>query len=75
MRLERRYGSSELARRVVGAVAVDDPGSVSIHRDDDRVVFEVGGDDPASIRATLDDLIACLGAAERTAGIVKAPGR
>jgi hypothetical protein len=75
VRLERSYGSDDLAARVVGAVAVDDPGTVSILRRGDRVVVEAEGEDPASLRRTLDDLIACLGAAERTAGIVKGTGR
>ena len=60
---------------MVGAVSVDDPGTVVIHRTKDRVVLEVSGSDPASVRRTLDDLVACLGVAERTAGLIKKSGR
>ncbi|HEV2166020.1 MAG TPA: KEOPS complex subunit Pcc1 [Thermoplasmata archaeon] len=75
VRIARSYGTADLAERVVGAVSVDDPGAVEIARSRDRVVLEVRGTDPASVRRTLDDLLACLAAAERTAGFVKKPGR
>jgi hypothetical protein len=60
---------------VVGAVAADDPTSLSIERTEDRVVIEVLGVQPASVRRTLDDLVACLGVAERTAGFIKRTSR
>ncbi|MCI4359670.1 MAG: hypothetical protein L3J95_04520 [Thermoplasmata archaeon] len=56
-------------------MAVDDPGSLSIRRTEDRVVIGVEGSNPASLRRTLDDLLACLGVAERTAGLVKRSSR
>ncbi len=59
----------------MAAVSVDDPDTVTIRRSGDRVLVEVEGEDPAALRRTLDDLIACLGAAERTAGIVKSTGQ
>jgi hypothetical protein len=71
VRLERHYGSAELAQRVVGAIAADDPTTHTLHRRGDLVIIEVEGNNPATVRATLDDLIACVGVAERTAGIVK----
>ena len=71
VRPERRYDDPDLAARVLAAVSVDDPEAVAMYKIGDRLVFEVSGTSPASLRTTLDDLIACLGAAERTAGILK----
>jgi len=71
VRLERRYDDPDLAARVLASVSVDDPGAVAMQRNGDRLVFEVSGRSASTLRTTLDDLIACIGAAERTAGIVK----
>jgi len=66
IRLERRYRSHPEAERVWRAVAADNPGYVSGHVDADRLVIEAASPSAASLRMTLDDLIACLAAAERS---------
>ena len=75
VRLERRYRSASEAEAVWRAVAADDPGFVSGHVDGDRLVIEGASPSAASLRMTLDDLIACLAAAERSLEAAGPPRR
>jgi transcription factor Pcc1 len=67
--LTRRYPTPALAEAVVEAVAPDDAGFVTATREGDRVTFRVVSNEPRSARATLDDLLAGVAAAERTAAV------
>jgi hypothetical protein len=69
VRLERRYASPDVADRLRRALEADQAGRVHAERDGANLSFTLSSDDPGSARATLDDLLACLGAAERTLGI------
>jgi hypothetical protein len=58
----------EEAQRLRAAVAADNPSFVGIDVEGNDLVVRVRSDSPASARATLEDLLACLGAAERAGG-------
>lgn len=73
VRLERRYPSRALAARIWRSVVADNPGFVSGRLTGDRLVIEVSHPSPASLRATLDDLIACIAAAERAGPVARPP--
>jgi hypothetical protein len=66
VRLERRYRSRSEAERVWRAVAADNPEFVAGAVDGERLTITASSASPASLRMTLDDLIACLAAAERS---------
>lgn len=55
--------SPEEARVLWDAVRADDPGSVEGRIDGDALVITAGPDPMPTLRATLDDLLACLQAA------------
>ena len=73
VRLARSYRSASEAERVWRSVQADNPGFVSGRLEGSRVTIELSGTNPASLRMTLDDLVACLAAAE-TAGEAAGPG-
>ncbi len=64
--LRRHCASPEEAARLAAAVAADDPGSVRVAQEGTDLLLEVRSPSPASARTTLDDLLACLTAAEGT---------
>lgn len=66
MRLERRYASAAQAQRLWRAIATDHPEYVTGGVDHERLVLEVRGPSAASVRMSIDDLLACLIAAEAT---------
>ncbi len=74
VRLERSFPSEAIAERIVRALAVDDPGTFRVEREGRRVVLEVSGPTAGAVRRTVDDLLAGVLAAERTAGLGR-PGR
>ncbi|HTZ61866.1 MAG TPA: KEOPS complex subunit Pcc1 [Thermoplasmata archaeon] len=62
----RRRCASELeARRLAAAVAADNPPYVHVAVEDGALVVRVRAPTAGSARTTLDDLLACLAAAER----------
>ena len=65
--VRRRCASAAEAERLRGAVAADNPAYVSVAGEGSELVVRLTAPSAASARATLDDLLACLGAAERTA--------
>ena len=69
MSLRRRYGSVAEARRLASALEADQPAHVTWHVRGRILEFTFSGPTPESARATGDDLLACLSAAERTAQI------
>lgn len=64
--LRRHCASAEEAGRLAAAVAADDPGSVRVAREGSDLLLEVRSPSAARARTTLDDLLACLTAAEGT---------
>lgn len=64
MRLERRYASAAQADRLLRALAADQPEYVHAEHEGAVVRFTVEGASAASLRATLEDLVACLQSAE-----------
>ncbi len=74
VRLSRTYPTGPEAERVAAAVGADNPAFLRLRVEGARLEIELGPSTPASARATLDDLVACLNAAERAAAAVRAPG-
>ncbi len=70
--LGRRYASPEAAERLWRVLSADQAGFVATRRDGPELEFTVAARDARSARATIDDLLACLAAAERTLGITPA---
>lgn len=62
----RACASPEEAERLRRALAVDTPGFVTLTVEGRDLVVATSGSSARSVRATLEDLIACLQAAERT---------
>jgi hypothetical protein len=73
VRLGRVYRSAEEALAVWRAVAADNPPYIAGGTDGPRLWIEVRSDRPASLRMTLDDLIAGLAAAERASEVAGGP--
>ncbi|MCI4328832.1 MAG: hypothetical protein L3J86_04535 [Thermoplasmata archaeon] len=55
-----------VAERIARALAADQPEFVQTERDGDRLTFRVTPASAASVRATLEDLLACLQTAEKS---------
>ncbi len=67
----RWRGSRELAEVLLAAISPDDPGTFAARletcaggNDEVVLVIETASDSIGSVRATLDDLLSCLAAAE-----------
>ncbi len=73
--LRRTCASAEEARRLAAAVAVDDPAHVTVVAEGDALLVRVEPASAGSVRATLDDLLACLAAAEAAARTAGNPAR
>ncbi|MGI0156397.1 MAG: KEOPS complex subunit Pcc1 [Thermoplasmata archaeon] len=67
--MERDYATSREAEELRLALEPDRPSYLDTSRDGSTLRFHVRGTSAASVRATLDDLLAALTAAERTRGI------
>lgn len=63
--VRHRCVSSELAEALRRAVAADNPSFVEVTTDGPDLFVRVTARSASSARTTLDDLMACLGAAER----------
>ena len=62
----RRRGSDRAeAERLRAAVVADNPSFLEVSVEDSELVIRVSARSAASARATLEDLLACLKAAER----------
>ncbi len=68
MRVERACASPAAAEALRESVAADTPDFVRLSVEGATLVIELTAESAASARASLDDLLACLRAAERTAG-------
>lgn len=63
--VRRACASPREAERLRAAVAADNPSFVRVEVEGSELVIRLTADSAGSARATLDDLLACLGAAER----------
>jgi len=66
--VRRACANAALARRLRAAVAADNPAYVAVTVVGDDLEIRLGATSAASARATLEDLLACLKAAEGAAG-------
>jgi hypothetical protein len=64
--VHRTYASAEVAEQVRRAVAADDPSYVHGSVVGATLEYRLEAPHAASARATLDDLLACVNAAERS---------
>lgn len=69
MSLRRRYRSPAEARRLATALAADQPEQLAWRTRGRVLSFVFTSPTPQSARATSDDLLACLSAAEKTNGV------
>jgi hypothetical protein len=61
----RSYPSAAVARRIADAVSADNPPFVRVEATGADLTIRLEARSAGSARATLDDLLACLQAAER----------
>jgi len=66
--VRRTCRTPRAARALLEAVQADTPDFVSLRVTGARLTVRLTATSAASARATLDDLLACLGAAERATG-------
>lgn len=57
-----------------GAIAADDPTFVRVRSDGPRLTLELRGRSPATLRRTVDDLLAGIAAAEATLAVTRSVG-
>lgn len=67
------YPESGIAEAVSASVAPENGSFVSSRLDSSDISFRITGNDAASVRATVDDLLACVKTAEASLGIVSKP--
>ncbi|MGD0587558.1 MAG: KEOPS complex subunit Pcc1 [Thermoplasmata archaeon] len=66
VRLRGTFPDPTTALRVVDALRADNPSFVSVEAVGNEIEIRLTSSSAASARATLEDLLACLRAAERT---------
>ncbi|HEV2317677.1 MAG TPA: KEOPS complex subunit Pcc1 [Thermoplasmata archaeon] len=66
VRLERTYASADAAQRLEKALRADAPPNLVAQVEGATLRFVLTSPTAASARATLEDLLACLAAAEKT---------
>jgi hypothetical protein len=71
--LRRAYPSAEIAERVRRALAPDEPKNLTSRVDGDRLILELTSPSASSARATMEDLLPCVAAAERAQGLTPVP--
>ena len=67
VRLRGSFPDATTALRVAAAVRADNPAYVSVEAVGNEIEIRLTAPSAASARATLEDLLACVRAAERTA--------
>ena len=67
--VRRRCFDRREAETMRAAVVADNPSFVEVTTEDRDLVVRLSAASAASARTTLEDLLACLKAAERTAGL------
>lgn len=71
--LSRRYDDPRVAEMIAAAIEVDNPSQVEVRTVAESLEICVIAPSAASARATLEDLMACIQAAERTVGSGRGP--
>ena len=74
-RLALRLDDVATARAVQASVALDDEGYIRTDRRGATLTGHADADSPMSLLHTLDDWLACVSVAERTAEAARPPGR
>ncbi len=74
-RLTLTFDDVAMAETVAASVSLDDQGYIRTTRRGRTITAEASADGPMSLLHTLDDYLACLTVAERTAREVRPPGR
>ncbi len=69
--IRRTWPSADIAARIARAVAVDNPEYVEVRAQGAELIVRVRSSSAASARASVDDLLACLHAAEETVAMAK----
>gem|GEM_PF-2239754 len=69
MTLARTYPSAAIARTLRAAIGADGGEGLVLRVRGPRLAVRLESASPGTARSTLDDLLACLAAAERTAGV------
>jgi len=67
--IELEFGSEASARAVFEATNVDNDDFVQARLEGNKLIAEMEGGSLDSLRRTLDDYLACLNAAEKTANL------
>lgn len=67
--LRRTWSSPEIAARIAQAVAADNPEYVRATAEGATLVLRVRSTSAASARASVDDLLACVRAAEQSVAL------
>ncbi len=69
--LRRRCADPASADALRRAVLADNPDFVSVTVEGSDLVVAASADSPSSLRETIEDLLACLGAAEKALGLAR----
>jgi len=69
--LRRTWPSAEIAAHIAQAVAADNPEYVEARAQGADLILRVRSTSAASARASVDDLLACVRAAEQTVAVAK----
>ena len=74
-RLELRFRDHATAEAVAASVRLDDEGYIRTRRKGATLSAEASAEGPMSLLHTLDDYLACVSVAERTAEAARPPAR
>ena len=67
------YDDEWTAKAVLAAVSPENGGYVSSRLEGSTIIYEMEADNAGTLRNTADDLLACIKAAEDSAGLVSEP--
>jgi len=70
LELRTEYEDAKVAESIYRALEPDNDGYVESVLDGRSIIFKIMSEDAGSMRATADDLLACLKIAEEASGIV-----
>ena len=70
LELRTEYEDAKVAESIYRALEPDNDGYVESALDGRSIIFKMRSEDAGSMRATADDLLACLKIAEEASGIV-----
>jgi hypothetical protein len=73
--LQLKFADARTAKAVAESVSLDDLGFVRTQRQGSTITAQATADSPLSLLHTLDDYLACISVAERTAEAARPPAR